>query len=387
VLSNLKNISDRLNQREAEQEFKLKMIDVHLLIPCARNLYGIRDIDELAEDIKENGLYHNLVVRPVGNDMYEILSGERRYKALEKLGYKKIPCQVREDLESKDLDAEILLIQANAKARELTHVEKMHQIKRLEELYKEKRGSGEKLQGKTRDIIGKDVGLSGAQVGRYQKIEKNLIGGLVELLDKDKITLTQADILASLDNTEQAIMYDQIKNLGKEETKVIVEGIKQSVDLPKDKVAAEEFIKEKGARDEHLKEDKNINAQEVKNLGSKEVTKLNSKEVMNVKREEVKKETFKEADEEPEELTLEQVIKKHKVNLFDYRTDDYNMMMRIGNVKDFKIEDSGDMKQITVISNEGTVMYVKVKSTECIRKSEFMYELKEVKGSVGVSMK
>lgn len=256
MLNNLKNISDRLNQREAEQDFKLRFIDSELLTPYSKNIYGIRDIDELAEDIKENGLYHNLVVRPVEGGKYEILSGERRYKALLKLGNTKIPCQVREDLEGKDLDAEILLIQANAKARELTHIEKIEQISRLEQLYKQKRSNGEVLEGKTRDIIGKDVGLSGVQVGRYQKIGKKLIGGLKELLDKDKITLTQAEILAAVNTTEQAAMYDQIKSLGKEECKILIEGIKQPIDFPKKKDEAEEFVNDKGVRHEHPKIEK-----------------------------------------------------------------------------------------------------------------------------------
>lgn len=44
----------------------------------------------------------------------------------------------------------------------------------------------------------------------------------------------------------------------------------------KDKTAAEEFIKEKGAHDEQHKEDKNITSKEVKNLGSKEINNINS---------------------------------------------------------------------------------------------------------------
>ncbi|MDU3355205.1 ParB N-terminal domain-containing protein [Clostridium sp.] len=54
----------------------------------------------MAEDIKINGLNHNLVVRPTENGTYELISGERRFTALSKLvleGHKQfinIPCKV-----------------------------------------------------------------------------------------------------------------------------------------------------------------------------------------------------------------------------------------------------------------------------------------------------
>lgn len=384
MLGNLKNISDRLNQREAEQEFKLKMIDADLLAPCAKNIYGIREIEELAQDIKENGLYHNLVVRPIADDMYEILSGERRFRALSSLGYKKIPCQVREDLIDKDIDAEILLIQANAKTRELTHIEKIKQIERLEDLYKEKRGNGEKLQGKTRDLIGKDVGLSGAQVGRYQKLGKNLIGGLKELLDKDKLTLNQADILASLDGTEQAIMYDQIKTLGKEETKIIVEGIKQQVDLPK--ARAEELINEKDTFKKQDVQEKTIRSQEVTNEKTNNVNITNSKKNDNQSLKKSINTPTKEDEEEKTEYSLEQILEENKITLITYTDVHSKLRIRLTQVKDIKIENSGagDSKNITICSGTEAVFLIVVNDTTCIRQSEYMYELVEKKLSIGI---
>lgn len=71
---------------------------------------------------------HNLVVRKREDGNFEILTCERRYSALKMLGYKKVHCQVKE---LTNLDAELLLIQANAKQRELTYTEKMEGINRL----------------------------------------------------------------------------------------------------------------------------------------------------------------------------------------------------------------------------------------------------------------
>lgn len=239
--SYLKGIANRVNG--VEKNSFTKELDINSLVPSQNNFYGIREIEELAESIKENGLMHNLVVRKLDNGTYEILSGERRYRACKLNGLNKIPCLIKENLS--DLDAELLLIQANSEQRELTPTEKMEGIKRLEAIYKQKRRNGEKLEGKTRDLIGKDLGLSGIQVGRYQKVDKDLIEPLKEKLDKDEITLTQAHTLSSLTKNEQNIIHEEIKGMNakehKEELETLVNGIKQPITSKKDKKLLEEI--------------------------------------------------------------------------------------------------------------------------------------------------
>ncbi len=239
--SYLKGLANKING--VENKSFTQELDINSLVPSQNNFYGIREVEELAKSIKENGLMHNLVVRKKDDGTYEILSGERRYRALKSLGYEKIPCQVKENLN--DLDAELMLIQANAEQRELTPSEKMEGIKRLEAIYKQKRNNGEKLQGKTRDLIGKDLGLSGVQVGRYKKVDKDLIPDLKEKLDKEEITLTQAHTLSSLTKDEQEIIHEEIKDLNakqhREEIETLVEGIKQPVKSELDKQIIDEM--------------------------------------------------------------------------------------------------------------------------------------------------
>lgn len=240
-MSYLKGIADRVNKMDAKNNFNLLEIDIDSLVPSKNNFYGIREIEELAESIKENGLMHNLVVRKLDNN-YEIISGHRRFHAMKILDFKKIPCQVKN---ISDLDTEILLIQANSQQRELTHLEKMKGIERLTALYKQKKDNGEEVpKGKTRDLIGKDIGLSGVQVGRYTKVSEKLIEPLKTKLDHGNITLTQATTLSGLKKDEQESILNQIEGLdikdSKQEVDILVEGIKQPVENKKDK----EFIKE-----------------------------------------------------------------------------------------------------------------------------------------------
>lgn len=224
---NFKGIADKVNKLDSKQDFNLQNIDIEKIVPSEKNFYGMRDIEELAEDIKVNGLYHNIVVVSDG-EKYKIISGERRYRALKSLGYKKVPCQVRDNLS--DIDGEIMLIQANAKTRELTHAEKMKQIEKLEELYTEKRKNGEKLEGKTRDIIGKDLGLSGSQVGKYQKINKDLIPELKEMLEQNSLDMAKAASIAALDEPGQICIYELLKenmDLSREELDKLKKGLKE----------------------------------------------------------------------------------------------------------------------------------------------------------------
>lgn len=51
-------------------------------------------IEDLAENIRNNGLIHPLIVRPTANGKYEIIAGQRRYKAMKLIGCSKITCKV-----------------------------------------------------------------------------------------------------------------------------------------------------------------------------------------------------------------------------------------------------------------------------------------------------
>ena len=80
-----------------------------MLIPMSDIYYDIQrlkqsfvpareDVSELVADIKKNGLYNPIIVEPYtgrGNYNYQIVSGYRRYKACEILGFKEIDCEIR----------------------------------------------------------------------------------------------------------------------------------------------------------------------------------------------------------------------------------------------------------------------------------------------------
>lgn len=217
-----KNVQKATNL-EAKENFKMQYIDINNIKRNEKNFYEIVNVDELAEDIKLNGLNHNLVVRKLDNGLYELLSGERRYTALTKLvnegnkTFALVPCKV---IEVNDVDAEIILIQANAQTRELSDIEKLKQVQRLKELYKNKKKNGEKIPGKIREIIANDLRLSPTQVGRYERINNKLIPELKEVLENGNLTIANASEFSTLSETNQKVILDIISskaNLSKEE--------------------------------------------------------------------------------------------------------------------------------------------------------------------------
>ena len=99
-------------------EIEIKKIEPNHLNP--RTSYTTEGIDELAGSIKTYGLLEPIIVRKK-DGFYEVVVGERRYRACKIAGLKKIPCIVR-DLKDEEV-LEFNLIE-NVMREDLTEVEK-----------------------------------------------------------------------------------------------------------------------------------------------------------------------------------------------------------------------------------------------------------------------
>ena len=301
----------KANEIEAKNKFNVQYIDIKDIERNKKNFYEIVNVDELAEDIKMNGLNHNLVVRKLDNGKYELISGERRYTALTQLVeqgneiFALVPCKV---IEANDIDSEIILIQANAQTRELTEIEKLEQVKMLTELYKTKKKNGEKVPGKIREIIANDLKLSPTQVGRYERINKNLIPELKEILENGNLTIANASEFSSLSEDNQKVILEIINNkveISKEEATELKVKLKK---LEQEK--AEEL---KRLENEKLVEIKKIENEKDEALRSK---KLISDEVLRLKSELDKSENKSEEEIKELENQLREELKKDLDNKY-----------------------------------------------------------------------
>ena len=168
----------------------------------------LRRIDELAEDIREDGLENNLLVRKIEDDRYEVelIGGERRYSAILRnieygdRTYEYIPCKV---LTMSDIDARKRLILNNMENDPLTNAEKLEAVEELKEIYKAKKEAGENIPGRIQTIIASEMGLKKSQIANYEKILNHASEEVRESIRKEELPLDAAATLVDLDEEEQ----------------------------------------------------------------------------------------------------------------------------------------------------------------------------------------
>ena len=86
------------NRQSEENEERIIEIEIERLRPFKEHPFQVKDDKEmflLQESIEKYGILNPLIVRPVPDGYYEIISGHRRKHAAEKLGYRKVPVIIR----------------------------------------------------------------------------------------------------------------------------------------------------------------------------------------------------------------------------------------------------------------------------------------------------
>jgi len=107
-------------------------------------------LDELANSIREKGIIQPLIVRKSGNKAYEIIAGERRWRAAQKAGLHEVPVVIQ-DIDGSDV-LEVAIIE-NVQRADLTPVEEARAYKRLVDEYGHGQEAVAKLVGKSRSHV------------------------------------------------------------------------------------------------------------------------------------------------------------------------------------------------------------------------------------------
>ena len=165
------------------------------------------EMDQLVWSILTQGLLTPLVVRPLPNGEYEVISGHRRLHACKKAGIKTVPALIY----AIDRDAAaIALVDSNLQREHILPSEKAFAYKlKLEAMNHQGRTSGQVGQKWTRDEIAE--GESGRQVQRYIRLT-NLIPGILQKVDEGRIALTPAVELSYLTDAEQEDLLETMES-------------------------------------------------------------------------------------------------------------------------------------------------------------------------------
>ncbi len=175
--------------KDSEKIFSLSINEVEPNREQPRKHFEEEALEELAESIKRYGLIQPIVVTKK-DGYYEIIAGERRWRASKKAGLKEIPAIVREDNERKN--KEISLIE-NIQREDLNAVEKAMGMKLLMEDYSLTQQQISEILGKSRSSIANTV--------RILNLDKRVL----ELAKEGKLTEGHCRALLSIEDGDKQL--------------------------------------------------------------------------------------------------------------------------------------------------------------------------------------
>lgn len=174
-------------------------------------------MQDLVESIRTNGVLSPVLVRPIGNDHYEMVSGHRRMHAAMLLGMDMIPAIIRE---MTDDEAIVKMVDANIQREELLPSEKAFAYKMKMDAMRRTAGRPTKENStqigrnyETAELIGKEMGESKNQIRRYIRLTE-LIPELLDYVDKKRIQFTVAVEISYIDQEVQKWLYEYIRDNG-----------------------------------------------------------------------------------------------------------------------------------------------------------------------------
>ena len=152
-----------------------------------RKYFDDDKLEELVASISENGILQPVVVQK-SETGYELVAGERRWRASKKAGLKKIPAMIREVSDTKALELAII---ENIHRQDLNPIEEAEAYKRLAEDF-----------SLTQEMIAEKVGKSRAAIANILRL-LNLSRNIQENLISGKLSMGHARALLGLENSGQ----------------------------------------------------------------------------------------------------------------------------------------------------------------------------------------
>ena len=210
-MNNIDMLVDQLIEKEEPTIVQISTAKLHPFPAHPFKVQDDEDMAQLTQSIQSQGVLTPLVIRPLENGEYEVISGHRRLHACRKAGIQTVPALVYDI--NRDAAA-IALVDSNLHRERILPSEKAFAYKlKMDALSK---------QGKRTDLTSDQVGPkltaatlssedSASQVKRYIRLT-NLIPGILEKVDEGKIALTPAVELSYLREAEQKDLLETMES-------------------------------------------------------------------------------------------------------------------------------------------------------------------------------
>ena len=221
-LGSLLNVSEKKVEESIFDEIQINKIEINKDQP--RKSFNEEKIKELSLSIKQHGIIQPITVRRIDNDKFQLISGERRFRASKLNGNKTIPAFIR-DTDDKNL-LELALIE-NIQRENLNSIEIAISYKKLiDELKINQEKLGARV-GKDRTTINNYL--------RLLKLPPTIQKGLID----NKIQMGHARSLIAIETSELQLKIYQlilVNKLSVRKTEELVRNLnKQKRSIPKEK--------------------------------------------------------------------------------------------------------------------------------------------------------
>ncbi len=157
------SLFDDNSMEESEGLRTLRLSEIEPNKGQPRKIFDKEAMEQLAESIRTNGVLQPLLVRPLATGNYQIVAGERRWRAAKIAGLSEVPVVIRDDLSDEQV-MQVALIE-NLQRENLNPIEEAQGYKELIEKYSMTQDQLSKALGKARSSIANSLGLLTLPVG------------------------------------------------------------------------------------------------------------------------------------------------------------------------------------------------------------------------------
>ena len=175
------------NANEVQDKKTLRTSEIEPNRDQPRKNFSDEAITALADSIREHGILQPILVRPMSTGSYQIVAGERRWRAARMLGLDEVPVNIRE---LSDVEAMQIAIIENLQRENLNPVEEANGYNELIEKY-----------GMTQDKVAKMVGRSRSAIANAVRI-LSLPDRVLKMLENGELSAGHAKALLAFENED-----------------------------------------------------------------------------------------------------------------------------------------------------------------------------------------
>jgi ParB family chromosome partitioning protein len=192
LISNNKPASPAVEPSERVERVGLSDIVPSPLQP--RKAFHSEQLQELVESIREHGIIQPLIVRKV-DGKWELIAGERRWRAASQLGLKEVPVIVRQ---ASDRDVLELALIENLQREDLNPIEEAHAYRRLAEEFSLRQDDIAQRVGKSRSVVANSLRL----LDLHSQVQAHLAQG--------RLSVGHAKVLLGLQNQDEQLVAAEL---------------------------------------------------------------------------------------------------------------------------------------------------------------------------------